>query len=100
MKIWDDLTRHLPVTRNSLEQLEKRIIMSQEEMLERIKAMQTKSEKIATETRGLIEKINGLLRQIRDGQAPISENLEAAIGELEHQLGVVDEMVPDAPAPE
>ena len=67
--------------------------MTQAEALQSIKDAQVQAEKIAVETRGLIDKTNQLLAQM----TVISPELEGAIGELRAQLDVVDALVPDAP---
>lgn len=77
-------------------QLEK-VMATQAELVVEVNALKDQVTKIGTETSTLLTKINDLLAIIAAG--PVSTELQAAVDSLKAQVQVVDDLVPDAPAP-
>lgn len=68
---------------------------TQAELAAQLTAATAKIDKIGTETRGLITKVQELT-DIINNQAEVSPELQAAADAVDAQLTIVDELVPDA----
>lgn len=69
---------------------------SQQELTVQVRTLTEKVNKVGTETRTLLDKIEELTDVIADGGS-VSPELQAAVDDLQIQVNVVDELVPDAP---
>lgn len=74
------------------------IMANQAELKAQVDALTIKAEKIGTETRTLVTKVEGLLKQLEEQQA-VTPELQASVDALQTQLEVVDGLVPDATEP-
>ena len=72
---------------------------TQTELATGIRAVTATVEKIAGETRTLIDKV-AALQVALDNAGTVDPAVDAAMAELAAQVAVVDELVPDAPAAE
>lgn len=82
-----------------LYKMEGRIVATQEEVVQQLNAAKAQAEKIGGETRTLLTRIEDLLAQLANA-ANVTPELQAAADAVTEQLAVVDDLVPDAPAPE
>lgn len=78
---------------------QKQTMATQKELQTQVETLTAQVGKIGTETRSLITKIDELT-EIINNQAEVSPELQAAVDSLQQQVIVVDELVPDAPAPD
>lgn len=81
----------------SLNRKADRIIMTQDELVVQLKADSAKIIKIGTETRSLLDKVQALLDQIANGE--VKQEVTDAAADVQSQLNIVDDLVPDAPTP-
>ncbi len=77
----------------------KLLMATQAELTVQLNATTDTLKKVQTETTGLLSKIDELLAIINGGTVPVSAELKAAADALQAQATVVDDLVPDAPAP-
>lgn len=90
----DDESKRLLLTiKNQLNIMAK----TQQELTQEVKDLTLKVNKVGTETRKLLTKIEELTDAIANG-GPVAPELQAAVDDLKIQVNVVDELVPDAPA--
>lgn len=83
---------------NAIERQNRRldkIMATQQEIIAQMEAQSAEIQKIGSETRTLIEKIQALIDQINQGE--VTPELAAACQAVTDQLQIVDELVPDAP---
>ncbi len=71
---------------------------SQDELIAQVNEQGVKIDKIAGETRSLVDKVKELLEIIASG-GPVKPELQAAVDAVDTQLQVVDDLVPDASEP-
>lgn len=76
-----------------------KIMATQSESAAQVQKLTDEVNKIGTETRSLLTKIDELMAIIASGQVQTSPELQAAIDALQAQVQVVDDLVPDAPPP-
>lgn len=69
--------------------------MTQDELVAQLQADSAQIIKIGNETRSLLTKIQELLDQIAN--QPVPDAVTAAAADVQAQLGIVDNLVPDAP---
>lgn len=69
---------------------------TQAELTEQVRTLTAKVQKVGTETRTLLTRIEELLAVIANG-GQVTPELQAAVDDLQIQVNVVDELVPDAP---
>lgn len=74
-----------------------KIMANQQELAQQVKDLTAKVNKVGTETRTLLTKIDELTAIIAEGGTVVSPELQAAVDDLQIQVNVVDELVPDAP---
>lgn len=86
---------HRLATIHDLLMFEHKIMASQAELADQIRAATSQLQKIGTETKSLVEKIDAL-QAIIDAGGEVSPELQAAVDELKTQAQVVDDLVPDA----
>lgn len=80
-----------------------RILMNQQEATAKLTEISAKLTKVGSETTTLLKNVEDLKKALADAQAAggtITPELEAAINSVAAQATTVDELVPDAPAPE
>lgn len=70
---------------------------NQQELAQQVKDLTAKVNKVGTETRTLLTKIDELTAIIAEGGTTVTPELQAAVDDLQIQVNVVDELVPDAP---
>lgn len=90
---------HVEDTLDRIVTLLRSIIVTQAELTAQVQAANDKLTKIGGETRGLLTKIDELTALIASGP-PVTPELKAAVDALTAQAQVVDDLVPDVPAPE
>jgi uncharacterized protein (DUF2344 family) len=86
------------IKRSTLSKLQKtieKIDMTQDELVQQLKDDSAKIIKIGTETRSLLTKVQELLDQIAAGT--VKQEVTDAAADVQTQLGIVDDLVPDAP---
>lgn len=89
--------------RIQLNRLEKKIDeirkdqMTQDELIAQLQSDSAQIIKIGTETRSLLDKVQALLDQIAAGE--VKPELAAAAADVQSQLNIVDDLVPDAATP-
>ena len=76
----------------------KQIMATQKELVEQVNGLTGQIQKIGTETRSLITKIDEL-KEVINNQSEVSPELQAAVDNLQQQVIVVDELVPDPTEP-
>lgn len=73
----------------------KEILMNQTELAQTLTETATKVEKIGTETRTLLTKVQELTDALNNG-AEVTPEVRTALQALQDQVAVVDDLVPDA----
>lgn len=91
-----NINRQLNRLENKLDEIRKDQ-MTQDELIAQLQADSAKIIKIGTETRSLLDKVQALLDQIAAGE--VKPELAAAAADVQSQLNIVDDLVPDAPTP-
>lgn len=84
------------VSLHSLHQKLTDIMATQKELTDQVNALTGRVVKIGSETRTLLTKVEELLAIIAAG-GEVSAELQTAVDDLQAQVTVVDELVPDAP---
>lgn len=84
------------ITKSDLREMENRIMAKQSEIAADLRAQADRINKIASETRTLLTRIEELQEAVNN-QDEASEELTAASQAVAAQLAVVDDLVPDAP---
>lgn len=79
--------------------LERKIMSTQAELASSLQSVTAKVDKIGGETRTLLQKIDDLTTAVQNAGNTTPE-VDAALAALQAQVDVVDNLVPDAPAPE
>ena len=92
---WGFRFAHSLATKEDLNNTERNIMATQEEVTAALVAAKAHVDKIGTETRTLLTRITELLAQIAANQSTVTPELQAAVDDLQAQLQVVDDLVPD-----
>ncbi len=93
----------VPATKQDLEEMEKRIMKTQAELVQVLNAVNEQQKKTVTEIQGVQTEVNTLndkiieLQKIIEAGGTVSPELEAAVDAVQTQAQVVDDAIPDAP---
>jgi len=83
-----------------LHRIESRQIMDQAQLLTEINTAKAAVAKIGNETRTLLNKVDALQQALANANASaVSPEVEAAMNDLNAQIVIVDDLVPDVVAP-
>jgi hypothetical protein len=96
--IWCFMLRLIPATKQDMREMEKRLMATQAEALEQVKALTETINKVSGETAATLQKVTELQAIIDAGNGgDISDELQTAINEAVAAAKKADDLVPDAP---